>query len=133
MGQFLIRAGLFLSILMFGFILGILYSDQDVDLSSKSFAIKEVEEAEESEDKKGFILKESQTNIIEMEEDEGLVVYQEGDEEIHKSLEGELPSFIDKTNVPQSESSSLFSELGLRTAGAFEKVFQKMFSVVDGH
>lgn len=131
MGQLFIRATIFFAVLMFGFILGILYSDQEIDFSSERFdIIKRVDN--ENEDKRIFKLKENQTNIIKMEEDEGLVVYQEGDEEIHKSLEGELPSFVNKDNITESESSPLFSELGLRTAGAFEKAFQKMFSVVDG-
>ncbi|WP_280768520.1 hypothetical protein [Salipaludibacillus daqingensis] len=129
MGQLLTRAIIFCSILMFGFILGILYSDQDVDFTSERFHLKKEEPSTEQR----FKVKDNQPHIIEMEEDEGLVVYQEGNEEIHEFLEEQLPTFIDKSTESNQESSPLFSEIGLRTAGAFETVFQKMFSVIDGN
>ncbi|WP_416149302.1 hypothetical protein ACM26V_24130 [Salipaludibacillus sp. HK11] len=136
MGQLIIRAGIFVSILMFGFILGILYSDQDIDLTSSRFQIKE----ETLVDTKGYVInkeveihQKEQSNIIEMEDEEGLVVYKKSDDEIHKSLEEQLPSFVERSDSSgSSHSSPLFSEMGLRTAGAFEQVFQKMFSYIDG-
>jgi len=130
MGQLVFRAGIFFSIMMFGFILGILYSDQGIDFNSERFDIKIVEEEESNNNI--FELKEEETNIIDIEDDDGVVIYQDGgDEEIHKFLEDD-DSLFNKSNSAQSELSPLFSELGLRTAAAFEKVFKKMFSVVNG-
>ncbi|PYZ94233.1 hypothetical protein CR194_01460 [Salipaludibacillus keqinensis] len=131
MGQLLLRAGALISVLMFGFILGIIYSDQEFDFTNSKFHVKEESTNDQALPK--YELKDLDTNEIKMGED-GIVVYEEGKGELHDSLQEELPSFVEKAEpLTNEEASPLFSELGLKTAGAFEHVFQKMFSVLDGN
>ncbi|SER70982.1 hypothetical protein [Salipaludibacillus aurantiacus] len=137
MSQIFLRGVILSAVLMFGFILGVIYSDQETDLTADRFNVIKTEEnpePEEGEEKLKFKVKETPSNIIEMEESEGLVVYHNNShEEIQDLLDEPLPLYVEKsdTDYLKREPSPLFSELGIKTAEAFEQAFSKMFSLID--
>ncbi|MGJ9381679.1 hypothetical protein [Salipaludibacillus sp. CF4.18] len=133
MGHLLVRMCMLLSILMFGFILGIIYQNEGLALYQSNFEVieEEVENDQnpnaEKEDEPLFTLKEKESNIIDMEDDNGIVVYdgEGGDEEFHQKITHESSTYGGE------ESSLLFSEMGERTSGMFESVFQGLFRTVE--
>ncbi|MCE7794191.1 hypothetical protein K8O68_17560 [Salipaludibacillus sp. CUR1] len=137
MSQIFVRGIMLSAVLMFGFILGVIYSDQETDFTADRFNVIKTEEKPEPEQegkKVKFKVKENSPNIIEMEESEGLVVYKNNShEEIQDLLDEPMPLYVEKsdTDYPKREPSPLFSELGIKTAEAFEQAFSKMFSLID--
>lgn len=131
MGHILVRACMLLSILMFGFILGIIYQNQGFELQRSSFDWVDDEENDiavaDSIGEPKFTLKHGESNIIEMDDEDGIVVYdgEGGDVAFHESISHE-PS----GNRGQ-QKSLLFPEMGERTAGVFEAVFQSLFRVTE--
>lgn len=117
---------------MFGFILGILYSDNSTSVSDLRFNTKEVEEEEA---KMRYRLKEADSNFIDMEDDDGLVIYHGGDIALHENHSEEIGAYkvkeYDGGAFREDEPPPLFTELGVKTANAFEQAFSRMFSVFD--
>lgn len=134
MGHLLGKACIFLSILMFGFILGIIYQNEGFALYQSNFDVIEEELDENDEeidvqeqDTAKFTLKQKESNIIDMEDENGVVIYEGkgGDHEFHQSIAHEPSSYNGERN------NLLFSEMGERTAGVFESVFQSLFSAME--
>ncbi|UJW57436.1 hypothetical protein HXZ66_08495 [Bacillus sp. A116_S68] len=126
------RAGLLVSILMFGFILGILYSDNGVSVGDLRFHTEEIEEEEPNI---RYRLKETDNNFIQMEDDEGLVIYHGGDKDLHGSLPENGTYKLKENEVltfQEDQPAPLFTELGVKTADALEQAFSRMLSVFDG-
>lgn len=114
---------------MFGFILGVIYQNEDFEIQQSSFDwVTEKEESNQSDitnKEPKFTVKQTSSNIIKMDDEDGTVVYdgEGGDVAFHHSMEHETSS--------REHSNVLFSDLGEKTAGAFEKVFQGFFSVLE--
>jgi hypothetical protein len=130
------RAVLLISTLMFGFILGILYSDNSVSVGGFGFNTGE-KEIEEEESNTRYRLKETaDSNFIEMEDDEGLVIYHGGDKALHGSLPNSGTYKLkenDARRLHEDQPAPLFTELGVKTAEAFEQAFSRMLAVFDAH
>ncbi|MCD8511964.1 MAG: hypothetical protein LRY73_20355 [Bacillus sp. (in: Bacteria)] len=134
------RGLIFSAILMFGFILGIVYSNHVQEESDSIFAKKE---SASSEVEKSFstvkpspiVFREVESNKIKMEDGEGLVIYGHEDEEIKKQLIQDVDlqrDLIDKNmQVQANKGHNFFSQMGIRTAEAFEGVTRNLFSMVS--
>lgn len=138
---YLLRRGLLLSaVLMFGFILGIIYvKEASSDNISPGFSLRadENQVIEKNKDLftyKGFRLKNVDENKIQMEDGDGLVIYNYDDDTIRKGLiEGAdlHRDLLDKQQYVLDSGDNIFSQLGLKTADAFEGVFRKIFAIVE--
>lgn len=134
------RGILLAAILMFGFILGIVYSNHVQEESDSIFVKKEEEQVvpdtSTTSVKQGpLVFKEAKTNKIKMEDGEGLVIYGHEDEELKKDLIQDVDlqrDLIDKNMQAYSNKGhNFFSQMGLRTAEAFEGVTRNLFSMVS--
>ena len=139
MGYLLVRGVFLTTILMLGFILGIIYSNH-VSLEPEQFFL-EKGQGEASDEKtpkvkkayQGFILKEAEDFKIKMEDGERLVIYNHDDEEILDDLvtEADYKRDITSKQLQRNQSgNNIFSDMGLKTADVFEGTFKKLFSLV---
>ncbi|MDG5786528.1 hypothetical protein QA612_03425 [Evansella sp. AB-P1] len=139
MGHILSRGFILAFILMFGFILGIIYSNHfSLNDESSNRVLQRTEDELDSKQENidqsspysGLIKQEE--NIIEMEDGEGLVIYNHGDEKIREELieEPDLKrDLLDKQMYSAEDGQNLFSQTGIRTADAFESLFKGFFSI----
>ena len=132
------RAVLIGAVFMFGFILGIVYMNHAETaegrvgfiLPSPQFKDKE---ADGSAPYLGFKWKDSYELKIDMEDGEAIVIYDEGEMSRHDFI-GKADvqrDLLDKQNYVIDTKNNFFSEMGLKTADAFEGIFQKMFAVLE--
>ncbi|MDQ0254337.1 hypothetical protein J2S74_001712 [Evansella vedderi] len=133
------RGLLFAAILMFGFILGIVYSNH-VQVDPDNILAKKEKEPKEEESvpvrtTPGIVFKEVEDYKIKMEDGDGLVIYDHDDEEIRKDLVKDVDlqrDLMDKTLYANSAGRhNFFSQMGLRTADAFEGAFRSFFSLMS--
>ncbi|UTR09338.1 hypothetical protein MM300_15720 [Evansella sp. LMS18] len=140
MGHLLGRGFFLATILMFGFILGILYSNHISDAPGKhqenngpgSGILASLSNRQPYQ---GYILKETEDYKIEIEDGESTVIYEHDDESIRENLIQREDLKRDLTGKQQQADEdagyNFFSDMGLRTADALEGTFRKLFSFVD--
>ncbi|ADU29846.1 hypothetical protein [Evansella cellulosilytica] len=139
MAHLLSRGLLFVAILMFGFIFGVVYSNH-ATVESQLIENEPTEKREEkaSVPSPGFILndekKDSSDDLkIEMEDEEGIVIYGDG-EDVLQELRSDVDierDLLDKQQFAQKNGHNFFSEMGIRTADTLEGVFRSLFSVIE--
>ncbi|WP_026689183.1 hypothetical protein [Alteribacter aurantiacus] len=122
MGPFLLRCFFITTVFFGGFVFGIVY----VNHLSGSFGT-----AMEPSPLQLPTISNHEPQIVEMEDGDHLVVYEEGDEEIKGDL-GTTPDVYRELAEKQSStkergSVNLFSEVGLRLADTFESIFKGLF------
>ncbi|UCZ54481.1 hypothetical protein LGQ02_06880 [Bacillus shivajii] len=132
------------TLLMLGFILGILYSNHVTHEPSSLLSFidnkdnqKETEQEIESDPEPSLFdgLKKKDENDlkIDMEDGDHLVVYGQDDEEIKKDLitDVDIQRDLEDKNIGREENSrNFFSEMGNRTADIVHGVFKGIFSII---
>ncbi|MFA9558797.1 hypothetical protein ACERII_15925 [Evansella sp. AB-rgal1] len=132
MGHILGRGLIFSAILMFGFILGIVYSNHISGDTDHFFQKKEDQSDTVVKTPSPFEgLKKPKENIIDMEDGDGVVIYNHNDQLIRDELIQGVDvkrDLLDKQT--QAPDNNFFSQMGLRTADVFEGAFKSLFSLV---
>ncbi|SDY51145.1 hypothetical protein SAMN05421736_102143 [Evansella caseinilytica] len=136
--SYVFSRGLLLSaVLMFGFILGIVYSNHfptelgellQSETVDETIAAPDVSTEETSSPHKGFIVKDKDDLKIEIEDGDQLVIYHHDEKEAGNSV---LNEAVTAQNKQSGDSGNFLSEMGLRTAEAFEGVFRSLFALVE--
>lgn len=135
--SYLLRRGLLIiTVFMFGFILGIVYTNGAIDEKQPiRFSSREEEPSEKNDSTatyQGFKLKNIDELKIDMEDEDGIVVYD--DDLMRKELIEDVDlqrDLLDKQQYMLESNDNIFSQLGLKTADAFEGVFRKIFAIVE--